>query len=786
MLKNYIVTAFRNIQKSKSYSFINIMGLAVSIACTILILLWVQYELSYDNFHQNADRIYRITSVLNRDSATWASTPGPLALAIREEMPEIKLATRFRSSADIVFRHNDEVIIEDGHAITDPSFFAMFSVTFLSGKAESALAAPNNIVLTESFARKYFGDINPINQLIETDSSLLTVSAVIKNLPQNSQFQFKYLTPFYKAEKHSPILQSWGRYPTYTYIQLTEKAQPEAVSQAIRSLILRHQPNHSERMYELQPLQSIHFTTDLFNDDSITMSRNYIYIFLAIAIFIVLIACINYMSLSTARHTNRAKEIGIKKAIGATRRNIIFQFMAESLFMTTFAFICALLLVAIARPYFNGIAGVAISMQYKNPRFIVSMLLLLFLIGLLAGSYPALYLSSIQPCSIFRKSIQGWAKRFNFRHVLTIIQFSLSIALIIGMLVVNQQVHFLHTKNLGFNKENILCLQLRRSTETNYKSMQHELAQYPDIMGVAVKNCSPDRIYRATQANWAGKDPDKRAIWEVSWIDATYFPDLEVEFLHGRNFSDEFPSDITDAVIINEAGSREMRLANPVGSQIELYRQNRTIVGVIKDANFHSLHKVVEPQIYMPVTEDQITSIGCTFLIRTGPDVAETIKAIEQTWQKHVKDQPINYSFLDEHYERLYTLEQRIQLLFNVFTIFAIFISCLGLIGLGSFMAEKRTKEIGVRKVLGASIPNVISLLVSDFAKLILLANFVAWPMAFFTMEKWLHNFAYRIHLTVWPFLLAGISALVIAMITVSWQAIRAAIANPVKSLKHE
>lgn len=787
MFKNYVKIAFRNLVKNKSYSAINISGLAISLACAILILLWVQDEISFDGFHENRAQIYRVTSDFQNNSGVWASTPGPLAEALPENIPEVNYAAPFRSRTNNLVRYGDKMFMEDGVAVTTSSFFKIFSFKFILGDPNTALTSPNHIVLTESMAQKYFSDENPINKQIDVDENLLTVAGVIEDVPQNSHMQFKSLISFEAAQKQTPLLQSWGRYPIYTYVQLTENANPEIVGEKIKQLIVDASPNHPERKYALQPLSEIHFTNTLFNDDATTTNRNYIFIFSGIAVFILLIACINYMSLSTARYANRIKEIGLKKVIGASRRNLIWQFLGESLFITFISFTLALILVEIIRPFYNSIIGKNLVIPYTEPLFLGFLFSLILITGILAGSYPALYLSSFQPVHIFKISHSSGRKRFNFRQALTVFQFSLSIALIIGMFVINRQVRFLIHKNLGFEKANTVCVRINSGTIQDYEPLKNELARHPEIKNVSVKNCSPEVIYRATQGvNWQGKDSDDRTLWEVSWVDEAFFKDLDIGFSAGRNFSKEFTSDENESVIINETGAKIMNLQNPIGTEIEVYHQKRKIVGIIKDANFHSLHKQVEPQIFLLLTEDQIAGMGCMFLIRFENDLVDGLAATESIWRQMVPNYPFEFSFLDERYARLYDTEQKVQRLFNGFTFMAIFISCLGLLGLASFMAEKRTKEIGVRKVLGASIFQILTLLSKEFTRWILLANIIAWPIAWLAMNKWLHNFAYRIDLSWWMFALAGGLALLIALLTVSWQAVRAAVANPVEALRYE
>ncbi len=789
MLINYLKIAIRNLLKHKQYSILNITGLAVSLACVIFILQWVQHELGYDAFNEKSERVYRVIADFHDDAAKWASTPGPMAPELEQELPQVVNATRFRSGVNTLFRYNNEAMFENGVAVADPSFFDIFSVEFLAGDARNALSAPGRIVFTESAAKKYFGDQYPLNRQLEVNDQLMTVSAVIKDWPENSHMGFRFLTSFEAAEKRNDLLTRWNRFPTYTYVLIDEQSDPQAVAGNITALYKKNNSNpNTNKSFELQPLQSIHLEPGLFNDDSTNVNRNYIYIFSVIAVFILLIACINYMSISTARFTNRAKEIGLKKVMGAARKDIVMQFMGESFLITFAAFILALGLAVIGCPIYAKLSSSVCALNLVDPRFLFSLVGILIVTALIAGAYPAFYLSAIKPQGAFKQKIQA-GKTFGFRHILTIVQFSLSIALITGMLVVNEQVHFLQNKSLGFNKDNVLCVEVNRGVDVDYESMRDELLRQPGIAGVAVKNCSPEHIARATQSvNWQGNDPDEDVLWEVNWINESYLSDLNVALLFGRSFSLEHPGDVNNSVIINETGLSRMGITDPIGKTITVYGNDnpRTIVGVIKDANFHSLHKSVEPQVFLPMTEEPISAMGFTLLVRTGDRIDESVRSIKSVWDRRVTGYPLEYSFLDERYERMYQLEQRIKLLFNGFTVFAIFISCLGLFGFASFMAEKRTKEIGVRKVLGASLSSILRLLLGGFINRILISSVISWPIAWYAMHKWLENFAYRINITVWPFLLAGAAALLIAMLTVSLQVIKAATADPVKALRYE
>ncbi len=787
MFKSFIKIALRNFNKHKAYTFINVFGLAVSIACTILILLWVQHEINFDGFHKDGENIYRVTTDFQNNSAKWASTPGPLAEEIQARIPEIELATRFRLRNNNVIRYTDQLQTEDGIAVVDNAFFKMFSFNFLTGNAESALTAPDHIVLSHSMAQKYFGDESPLGKQIEVDGNTYQIAGVIEDPPSNSQFQYKFLISFEAASAQSEILRRWNRYPLYNFVKLAPNTNPDPVAEKIRNVIVEHAPNHPERTYQLQPLSSIHFTTDLFNDDAIVIHQIYIYVFLAIAVFILLIACINYMNLSTARYSNRIKEIGLKKVFGASRKDLIFQFSMESILTTFISFTLAIVFIETAKPVFITIIGKTISIQYSSIQFFIFAVLCTLVTGLLAGSYPALYLSSFQPVSVFKMSLTSKNNSINFRKILSVLQFSLSIALIIGMLVINAQVKFLSNKDLGFNKSNTVCVRTNPDILNNYESFKNRLKVQPEIMDVGVKNCSPELIQRGTMGvNWPGKNPDDRLMWEISYVDENYFPNLNVEFTDGRNFSTNFTADVSESVILNEAGARHIQIENIIGAQIDIQGRKRTIVGVIKNTNFHSLHKEIEPQIFYLMNEENTATLGRTFFIHLNNTTTAGLKAIEKVWKQMIPSQPFNYYFLDDRYAALYQTEQKALKLFNAFTMIAIMISCLGLLGLSAFMAEKRTKEVGIRKVLGATIFEIVYVLTTDFTIYAIIANLFAWPVAWFTMNKWLQNFAYRIELTIWPFFLAGLSALLIAILTVSWQALRAATANPVESLRYE
>jgi len=793
MLKNYLKIIIRNIRKNKGYSFINIFGLAVGMACCILILLWVKDELSFDRFHDNADVIYRVTEHQYDSSGDYfpvAVTPWPLAEALKDDFPEIVDSARLRILSGRLISYKDKKFNERDFVAVDPSFLKMFSFPLVEGDISTALTEPHTILITEETAARYFGDEDPIGKVLAYNNNIdFKVTGVLKNVHHNSHVQFDFLVPFESTLRESGWTDSWGTNNYTTYVQLAENTYVQHISDKVYNYLKKI---HSESRTKLimQPLTDIHLRSD-YAIDLYGHTENksiYIYAFSVIAVFVLFIACINFMNLSTARSEKRSKEVGLRKVVGASRHNIITQFYGESLFMTVISFFIALILVYLLLPAFNNVSGKLLSLDsMKDPVFLLGLLGIMLITGLVSGSYPALVQSSFNPVD----SIKGTGLKLSsksgkslFRSTLVVVQFTLSIILIVGTLIVYKQINYMLNKELGYEKESTVYFIKRANLRTQYDAFKSELLRDPNIVGVTTSSDIPTYTVHSTTAfSWEGKNPETRFLIHQFSVDHDYIKTFNMNIIAGRDFSREFPVDeTTQSFIVNETAVKAMGLKNPVGSKFRLYRNEGQIVGVVEDFHYKSLQKEIEPLV-LRIDSQRDSYVFVKF---RSEHMQEAIASVRGVYKSFNPDYLLEYTFLDEAVERLYNSEQKTRKIFNYFTLVAILISCLGLYGLAAYMAQQKTKEIGIRKVLGASIMNIVTNLSKEFILLIFMANVIAWPLAYYFMNKWLKNFAYRIDLSVWTFVLSGLAALAIAMLTISYQSIKAASADPANSLRYE
>lgn len=797
MFKNYFKIALRNLSKNKIHTFINIIGLAIGMTCAILILLWVQDELSYDKFHKNADRIYRVGLYFPGKSIRIAQNRPPLAKTLKNEFPEIVETVRYKQRARLLLKHNNNVFYEDGGAVADPSFFNLFTFTFLRGDPKTVLSGPNNIVITEKLALKYFPNEDPLNKILLVDDYPMKITGVINNIPEQSHIQFSFISSILLLERFGERLNNWGNCNLYTYVKLAENISEnemiKKITEYVRIFTAKRWGRNLKDVDELlffQPLKDIHHNSDIRSQDDFRIGDiQYVRIFVFIAIFIFFIACINYVNLSTARAALRKKEVGMKKVIGSHKHQLINQFLGESLFFSILAYLLAIILVELLLPIYNTLVGKNLTLSFLNWPFIIGSITIILLTGILAGIYPALYLSSFQPIQLFRNITQRGTSASSFRKTLIIVQFLISIALIISNIIIHDQLHYIRNKKLGFDKDNVIYLRFRGDIGKNFESFKNELKQSTNIIGVAAKNSLPiESADMTTDIHWPGKDPDQEIFTEATAVDWDYLETMNISLVEGRNFSKDFGSD-WNSFILNEEAVKKMSLESPVGKPFSLWEYKGTIIGVVKNIHSRSLKHHIEPQVLYLLrnpNSQEMKDYGVILINMKGGEIEETISYIKDVWHKFNPSFPFEFQFLDTAVEHLYQLEKKVAILFNYFTFLSIFIACLGLFGLISFTAKQRIKEIGIRKVLGASVAGIVVMLSKNTTKLVLISNLIAWPIAWYFISKWLENFAYRIELTIWPFLLAGLVALVIALLTVSWQAIRAARANPVEALRYE
>ncbi|MDQ3290969.1 MAG: ABC transporter permease, partial [Bacteroidota bacterium] len=781
MLTNYLKIALRNLLRHKAFSFINIAGLALGMTCSILIMLWVQDEISFDRFHKNGPQLYRIMANLNwGETQTGDNTPQPLADALRKEIPEITHSLNMTNwDTGGLFEANGKINKETKGRCAGSEFFQMFSFPLLEGNPKTALSSPDAIVISQSLAQKYFGNQNALGQIINIkDQGDFRVTGVMQDIPKNSSLQFDFVVPIELYVKKNEWVKTWGNFNLTTYVQLRADADFAKVDAQIRKYMPKNHPEHNADFF-LQPVAEMHLHA--YKAGKPDGGRIvYVRLFTLVAVFILLIACINFMNLATARSSKRSKEVGIRKVIGAAKSLLVGQFMGEALLTALLAVLFSLVLVTILLPAFNQLTGKVITIDYSNPLFLLSLAAITVLTGLISGSYPAFFLSSLEPVKVLKGNLKFGFKSLLFRKGLVVFQFTLSLILIVGTVVIYRQINYIQNRNLGFDRENVISIELEGDLSKNIKAFKTEVLQTPGIKWVTTTSDHPMSIYNSSgDLQWPGKSEKEASSISGTFVDYDYFETMNIRMKEGRAFSRDFATD-SSAYIINEAAADMMSMKNPVGQTVSFWKGKGKIIGVTKNFHSQSLHEPIKPLILL--LEPRNASV---ILVRTEPGkTKEALASLEKATRKFNPGFPFEYHFLDEIFEEQYRSEMTIGKLINCFAGLAIFISCLGLFGLALFTAEQRTKEIGVRKVLGASVANIVALLSKDFLKLVLLANVIAWPLAWWAMNRWLQNFAFRADLGWWIFALAGVATLFIALLTVSFQAVRSAVANPVNSLR--
>lgn len=781
MFKNYVKTVVRRLQRNKGYSFINIVGLAMGMACCILILLWVQDELSYDLFHEHAKHLYRVVEKNQYDTGVSFSavTPAPVANVVKTEVPEVRNVARIWLE-NIPLEYGDKKSTLMG-GLVDDSFLDMFTFPLNKGDAETALSDMNTILLTEESAVRLFGNEDPLGKSLKAlDGYTITVTGILKDIPNNSHLRFDFLIPLQLATQFGISLENWAHSRYFTYVQLHENASPEEAKIKIRALEQRNAPGGSNSELQLQPIKDIYLHS-LNGGGAIT----YVYVFSIVALFSLIIACINFINLTTAWAAKRAKEVGLKKVMGAHRWQLVRQLMGETVVFTMMALVVAVLLVYFILPVFNEFSGKHLALSLLHDASLINGLIGISVItGLIAGSYPALYLSAFQPVQTLRstlsRGIRG-SKSF-LRKGLVVFQFVISIALIVCTAVVYSQLYYMSHKDLGIDVENIVCVPVD-DLSTDYETMKHEFLQSPHILHVTAISNPPMPTFLGTSAAiWEGKREGQRISMGLAMVDYDCIETFRMEIVEGRGFSREFSTDATEAYIVNETAVRAMGMESPIGKKFSWNQRDGKIIGVVK--NFHSQSLRWEIRSFVLLISPAWYNYLC---IKVSADkTSEALVFIKDKWSQLRPNQELTYSFLDTRIDGLYRAEHRMGSVLQYFAFLAIFISCLGLFGLAAFVAEQRTKEIGIRKVLGSSVSTIVFLLAKEFLKWVFIANIVAWPLAWYAMNRWLQNFAYRTGISPWILISSGVLAMIIAVLTVSYQSIKAALANPVESLRYE
>jgi putative ABC transport system permease protein len=801
MLKNYLKVLLRNLGRHKGFTFINIFGLAIGIACSILIFLFVSHELSYDRFHGKADRIYRLAhrasvgGTKRRQTLTSAETLRRMQL----DFPEIEAGVKILKleGTPVVFRGN--TVYEQSFYAADETFFDIFTVPLIQGDSRTALGQPNAMVISETTALRYFGTADVMGRILRAEFASnsaridFKITGVSEDIPANSHFHYNFLV----SSSSFPTLineKDWSAHNFITYLLLREGTSEEELEQKLKGFTRNYlgserfdawvaEGNYWE--YFLQPLTAIHLNSDLNGEFEANGNKTYVYVFLVVSLIILLIACVNFMNLSTAKSSLRSKEVGMRKIVGSSRRGLVLQFMVESVFMSFLSLALGVAIAAVLLPFYENLIGRQDGIRlFANGLVIPALFGLGLLVGFLSGSYPAFFLSSFKPVTVLRGISVGHKGGAWLRNGLVIFQFSVSVFLIISTLVVNQQLKFVQNKKLGFDKEQVLIVQNpgALSQTTPFKD---SLRRHSNIINVSGSDTLPGRSFN--NVFFGAEGVNGKFTLNLCLCDCDFLKTLRLEMVSGRFFSKDFPAD-SQAAVLNEKAVGLMGWDNPLGKKIwNLERREKyTVIGVIKDYHYESLHQEIRPQVQLLAGESMARGEDYISVRLNTGDIIPTIRYVENLWEKFAPGKPFAYSFLDDDYGRLYLNELRTRKLFSLFSFLAIFIACLGLFGLASFSAERKTSEIGIRKILGASAPRIVLHLNRSFVKCILIATLIAWPAAWYVMSRWLVNFAYRISLSWWMFVTAAVLALAIALITVSLQTVKAALKNPVDTLRYE
>ena len=806
MWRNYLNTAIRNLWKQKYYTLINVLGLALGLACFLFILAYVKDELSYDRYHEKADRIYRadFKGHIFGQEFDLTEVGDPFGPTVLESYPEVVQQARLRDHGSYLVRYENNSYREDEVVFADSTFFQVFTFPLLKGNPQTALAEPGAVVITPAVAKKYFGDEDPIGKTLVLDNEYNhRVTGIMEEMPKNTHFYYNMLLSMPSLEESRS--NQWVSNNFHTYLVLKEGADPRALEAKFPQIIETHIGRQLEQYmgmaiddffkagnsaeYSLFPLTKIHLHSNKFDELSPNSDIRYVYIFSFIGAFILLLACINFMNLATARSSNRAKEVGLRKVVGARRRQLVGQFLSESVLLSLIALLIAVLLMQLAMPYFNQLSGKNLNLWRADTGWLwAAMGGLALLVGLLAGSYPAFFLSAFRPVQVLQGLLSRGGGAGVFRNVLVVFQFTITIALMVGALVINKQLQFIQNKKLGFSKEQVLILNDAYALGNNALPFKERVLQIPGVKSATFSGYLPTPSYRSSTSYFMGKNPtpENSHILFRFEADPDYISTLGMEMVKGRDFSGENPSD-SSAVILNEAAVKIFKLEDPLGqeishlgedpSQAQAYR----VIGVVRDFHFSSLRDKIEPLVLHCGDSKGYLAMK----VNTG-DIQALATALKREWDAFAPNQPFGYDFMDDDFNTMYDSEVRIGRIVGLFTFLAVFIACLGLLGLAAYTAERRTKEIGIRKVLGAPARNLFLLLAKEFTRWVAIACVIALPVAYLAMQNWLQGFEYRVRVDAGTLLLAALAALLAALATVSYHALRAVRRNPVEALRYE
>jgi putative ABC transport system permease protein len=789
MLKNLIKTAFRHILKHFGYSILNIIGLTLGISSALFLIIYVSDEVSYDRYHENADRIYRVSSKITEpdDQFTWNVAQIPFGPQVVQDYPEVQSFVRFINMPRALYKYEDNEFNEENFYYVDSTLFDIFTYEVIRGEVKSALMEPNKIILTEKIAAKYFGDTDPIGKTLSAGNNVYEVTGIIRDVPFNSHFRFDALASRNNLPKQ---LGTWGNFGVFTYLLFPENFDVTAFETKMQAMYDAYMKPifgslNIKIEYILEPITRIHLFSTNAGEPEPTGSITYVYIFAIVALFLVLIAAMNYMNLATARSTRRAREVGLRKVVGSRRGPLIMQFLSESTFFTIISLIISIVLLIVLLPKFNMLAGKSFGLQVvHSPAVLLSLLGIILVVGILGGSYPAFFLSRFSPVTVLKGEITQGSAGSLFRKILVVIQFSISVIMIICTMVVFRQLNYLKTMDQGFDQKNVINLQLNRGMGQKYPVLKEALLGNPNISYVTSTNTaigegSGKVIFNVETDQGMSQRGINFAVVDHDFVDA-----LGIKIVDGRDFQEDMPSDTLTGVVVNETFVKRMGWADPIGKKVELGDENTIrarVIGVMKDYHQTGMYNEIESLLLIYRTLNNVVYVKLQ-----DRDIQQTLKYIENKWMEVFPDQPFTYTFLSERFNRQFEADEKRGFIFTLFTILAILIACLGLFGLASYMVEQRTKEIGIRKVFGANENIILRLISRDFLLLVTVSIVIAFPVAYYFMHNWLQNYVYRTSIGVTLFVIAALLTILITFITISYKAYQAAIMNPANSLKTE
>jgi len=781
MFRNYLNITYRNILRKKVFSLINILGLSIGISIFILIILFVRNEHSYDRFHENYDRIYRLIMGNPHDKTSYAGTPAPLGPAMLNNFPEVIDYVRMTRTGGVI-KYKDKTFHEKSIFMVDSSIFDVFTFPLIKGDSKNALKDYNSIILTKSMANKYFDDENPIGEMLNLDNEDFLVTAIVKDVPENSHIHFDFLVPFVRIGN----LEEWGAFNYHTYILLQKNIPPYEIKEKFIEYVGNFDKVNIFRTLNFealyyQPLSKIHFQ---YNRKNLEPSFNGVYIkfFIGIAITVLILACINFTNLSTAHSSTRAKEIGIRKTIGATKLALIKQFLSESTLFVCIASVIALIIVEITLPGLNNFSGKSVSVDYSNPAIILGLLGIIIFTSILAGCYPAFIISSFNTVKSL-KGTSGGKSLPVFINILVVFQFSVSVMLIINTVLISKQINFINKMDLGLNKNHVINIRLNEDIMDKTSEMKSEFLKIPEVISASTNGYVPSNMNWNQSVWWRGQQESERTGMWIIAIDKDFLDTLEIEMTEGKDMLESYISSNKDAYVLNKSALKQIGWQTAVGKEFSISGEEKpgVVIGVTEDFHFRSLHHEVAPLVML------MRDSGWQISLRViSNNLSATINSIRKIWREFAQDFEFDYYFLDEDFDKLYKSETKLSQLLILFTMLSVFIACIGMFGLVSLLTQQKTKEIGIRKVLGASVLRITYGLTSVFVGLVLIANLIALPFAYYTMNKWLENFAYHTSISLFIFMLALALSIFITFTTVSYQSIKAAIANPVDSLRYE